>query len=162
MQAIFNFFSGVSKEFAMFIISMIPLIELRGSIPFGAAVGMEWWKVFGISIVGNLLPIPFIIFFGEHLFRWLRKTKLFAGLFNWYETRLLKKAQQVEKYALIGLCLFVAIPLPGTGAWSGAALAVLLNMSVKKAFLSIICGVLIAGVIMTIGSYGLIGALKLF
>lgn len=146
----------------MFIISMIPIIELRGAIPFGAAMGMDWWVVFGISVIGNLLPVPFIIFFGEKIFRWMRKTKLFAKLFNWYENKLLSKAEKVEKYALIGLCLFVAVPLPGTGAWSGAALAVLLNMSWKKAFLSITAGVLIAGVVMTIGSYGLIGALKLF
>ena len=161
MQAIFDFFSKLGTEFAMLIISMAPLIELRGAIPFGAAMGMEWWKVFGISVLGNLLPIPFILFFGKKLFAWLRTTKLFSGLFAWYEQRLLKKAHQVEKYALIGLCLFVAVPLPGTGAWSGAALAVLLDMPVKRALLSIVCGVLIAGVIMTIGSYGVIGALQL-
>ena len=123
MQQIFDFFSVAGRETALFIVSMIPLIELRGSIPLGAAMGMDWHLVFLISIAGNLLPVPFIVWFGRPLFKWLKSTKLLSGVTNWYEQKLLQKADKVTRYEAIGLCLFVGVPLPGTGAWSGAAIA---------------------------------------
>ena len=149
MQQIFDFFSGAGREVALLIVSMTPLIELRGSIPLGAALGMEWPVVFLISVVGNLLPVPFIVLFGRPLFKWLK-------------SKLMSKADKVTRYETIGLCLFVGIPLPGTGAWSGAALAALLGLRMKNALLAITGGVLIAGVIMTAGAYGLLGFLRLF
>ncbi len=155
MQSIFNFFSFLGREGALFIVSMIPLIELRGSILLGAAMKMNWLSVYIICVIGNLIPVPFIVLFGKKLIGWLKTTRLLSGLTHKIEAKLMKKADKVTKYSLIGLCLFVAVPLPGTGAWSGAAIAALLDMRVKHAFISITLGILIAGVIMTIGSYGL-------
>ena len=162
MQQIFDFFSGAGREVALLIFSMTPLIELRGSIPLGAALGMEWPVVFLISVVGNLLPVPFIVLFGRPLFKWLKSTRLLSGITAKYEAKLMSKADKVTRYETIGLCLFVGIPLPGTGAWSGAALAALLGLRMKNALLAITGGVLIAGVIMTAGAYGLLGFLRLF
>ncbi len=140
---------------------MIPLIELRGAVPIGAAMGMNFIEVLLICIIGNMLPIPFIILFGEKLFDWFRRTKLFAKLFGKIEAKLQSKISKVTKYEKWGLMLFVAIPLPGTGAWTGAGIAVLLGMKLKEAFWAIFCGVIIAGIIMTLGSYGLFGAFHL-
>ena len=162
MQQLFDFFSGIGKEPALFLISMVPLIELRGSIPFGAAMGMPFSQVFFLSVLGNLLPIPFIIFFVRPVFDWLKTTKLFSGLAHKLEHKIMSKADKVTRYEMIGLLLFVAIPLPGTGAWTGAGLAALLGMRVKHAFVSILCGVLIAGIIMSIVSYGVVGIVSAF
>lgn len=162
MEELFKLFSFAGKEVALFIVSMIPLIELRGAVPLGAAMGMNWMVVLGISVIGNILPVPFIIIFGEKLFAWLKTTKLLAGITHKYEAKLMKKADNVTKYSIIGLCLFVAVPLPGTGAWSGAAIAALLNMKLKYALPSIALGVVIAGIIMTVGSYGLLNIVSLF
>lgn len=155
MQNIFNFFSFLGKEGALFIVSMIPLIELRGSILLGAAMKMNWLSVYIICVIGNLVPVPFIVLFGKKIIGWLKTTRLFSGMTHKIEAKLMKKADKVTKYSRIGLCLFVAIPLPGTGAWSGAAIAALLDMRIKHAFISITLGILIAGIIMTLGSYGL-------
>lgn len=163
MSAIFDVFSKyIGKKGALLIISMIPLIELRGSIPFGATVGLNWLSVFLLSIVGNMLPIPFIILFGTKLLEWLKTTKLFGKFFRRYEERLLRKSDKVQKYSYWGLLIFVGIPIPGTGAWSGALLSVLLEMKGRKSLLFIFFGVLLAGVIMTAISYGVAGAIKLF
>ena len=151
-------FSWLSKEVTLFLVSMVPLVELRGSIPLGAALGLDWVSVFGLSIIGNLLPVPFIILFGQKIFEWLKKSRFFSKYAIAYENRLMKKAEGVMKYSAMGLCLFVAVPLPGTGAWSGAVIAILLNMRMKYALPSIALGVVIAGAIMTAGSYGILTA----
>ncbi|MGG7176828.1 COG2426 family protein [Clostridium paraputrificum] len=156
MQAIYDFFSFAGKEVALLITSMTPIIELRGAIPLGAALGMGWTTVFFISVIGNLIPVPFIILFGKKIIGWLKTTRIFSGITHKFEDRLMRKSEDVLKYSAIGLCLFVAVPLPGTGAWSGAAIAALLNMSMKYAIISIAIGVAIAGVIMTLGSYGVL------
>lgn len=164
IQSIFDFFARTgSEELALFIISMIPLIELRGSVLLGAAMQMSWVRVLLISLVGNIIPIPFVVLFGEKILHWVQGIKPFHRMFKWYEEHLLKKARakNLSKASLVALCLFVAIPLPGTGAWSGAVIAALLDMPVKKSFIAIALGVLIAGIIMTIASYGLFGALNL-
>ena len=157
-----DFLSVAGRETALFLVSMVPLIELRGSIPLGAVLGMDWHTVFVISIIGNLLPVPFILWLGRPIFAWLKRTRLLNGLVSRYEQRLLGKADQVTRYETIGLCLFVGIPLPGTGAWSGALLAALLGMRMKLALLSIAGGVLIAGVIMTCGAYGVLNVLGMY
>ena len=159
MQQLFDFLSAAGREVALFIVSMVPLIELRGSIPLGAAIGMPWYTVFLISIVGNLLPVPFILLLGRPIFQWLKTTRLLSGFAARYEKRLMSKADKVTRYETIGLCMFVGIPVPGTGAWSGALLAVLLNMRMKHALPAIACGVLAAGVLMTLGAYGVVGFL---
>lgn len=162
MQAFFDWLLGAGREVAVFVISMIPLIELRGAVPLGMAAGMEWHTVLPIALAGNILPIPFILLFAEKLLDWLATLPPFAKFSNWYKNKLLSKTDKVTKYAHIGLFLFVAVPLPGTGAWSGAAIASLLKMPVKKAFFSIALGVVAAGIIMTIASQGVIHVAGLF
>ena len=162
MQQLFQTLSFAGTETALFIISMIPIVELRGAVPLGAAMGLSWPVTLLVSVVGNMVPVPFIIIFGKHLFAWLKKTRMFSKMMHAYENRLMKKATKVMKYSAIGLCLFVAVPLPGTGAWSGAAIAVLLDMRLKYALPSIALGVLISGLIMTLGSYGVIHLFGLF
>ncbi len=162
MQAFFDFLRQyVSSEVAVFLVSMVPLIELRGSVILGTAIGLPWLKVLLISIVGNLIPIPFILIFGEKIFRWLRRRPMFAGFTAWYENRLLSKADTIQKYSFLGLLLFVGIPLPCTGAWSGSCLAVLLEIPPKRAFLGVLCGILLAGIIMTVGSQAVAGLFRL-
>ena len=161
MQAIIDFLSQMGQELTLFLVSMVPLVELRGAVPIGAAMGMNFVEVLIICIIGNLVPIPFIILFGNKLFAWFRRTRLFAKLFGKIETKLRGKMGKVTKYEKWGLFFFVAIPLPGTGAWSGAAIAVLLEMKMREAFWSIFFGVVTAGVIMALGSYGVFGAVSL-
>lgn len=154
IQSLFDWLLGAGREVAVFVISMIPLIELRLAVPLGIAVGMPWLQTLVIAIIGNVLPIPFIILFAEKLLDWLSRLPFFAKFANWYKAKLENKKDKVTKYARIGLFLFVAVPLPGTGAWSGAAIASILKMPVRKAFPSIALGVVAAGIIMTLISQG--------
>lgn len=161
-DTLYQYFSFGGPYFALFVISMIPLVELRGSVLLGAAMQLDWQLVLIVSLLGNLLPVPFILSFGKRLIHWLKTTRLFSGLAHRYEAKLMKNAHKVTTYSMIGLCLFVAIPLPGTGAWSGSALAALLDMRIRHALPAIALGVLFAGVIMTLGSYGFVSFLLLF
>lgn len=164
IQRIFDVFLFGGKDFALFIISMIPFIELRGSIIFGAAMGIPWQHAFLVSFLGNILPVPFLILLARPIFAWLKTTRLLAGFTQKVEDQLMKKADKVtvQKYSAVGLFLFVAIPLPGTGAWSGSLIAALLDVKMRYALPSVIAGVFAAGVIMTVASYGLLGAIQLF
>ena len=142
------------KLLQTFLISMVPVIELRGAIPYGVARGLEFWQAIPVAIVGNLVPVPFIIIFIKKIFAWLRTIS--AGLdrlVTRLENRALSKTDTVKKYAFWGLFLFVAIPLPGTGAWTGALIAAMLEMRVKDAFPAIALGVLTAGAIITFLTY---------
>ena len=164
IQRIFDFFLFGGRDFALFIISMIPFIELRGSIIFGAAIGIPWQHAFLVSFLGNILPVPFLILLARPIFTWLKTTRLLAGFTQKVEDRLMKKADKVtvQKYSAVGLFLFVAVPLPGTGAWSGSLIAALLDIKMRYALPAVIAGVFAAGVIMTVASYGLLGAIQLF
>ena len=161
LQSIFDWLLGAGKEAALFVISMLPLIELRGAVPLGLAAGMPWHEVLPLCYAGNLLPIPFVLLFGVRLLNWLETLRPFAGFAIRYKKKLLSKSAQVTKYAQLGLILFVAVPLPGTGAWSGAVIATLLKIPLRRAFLSIALGVIIAGLLMTAGTHGLLGAFRL-
>lgn len=153
-ESLFELFNFAGEELALFLVSMVPLVELRGAVILGAAMGMDILPTFLISVIGNLLPVPFLILLGRKIIQLLKKVKFLSKLTYWYEEKLLKKMDKVTKYEVMGLFLFVAIPLPGTGAWSGSLIAALLNMSLKRSFPSIILGVITAGVIMTIASFG--------
>lgn len=157
MDFLLEILQRVGLEVRIFIVAMIPLIELRGSIPLGMAYGMNWIEVFGLSVVGNLLPVPLIILFIRHIFEWMKKKNILAGLIKKYEERVMKKADIVMKYSAIGLMLFVAVPLPGTGAWTGAVLAALLNMRMRYALPAVTVGVIIAGFLVSGISYGFLG-----
>ena len=142
------------KLLQTFLISMVPVIELRGAIPYGVARGLTFWQAIPVAIVGNLVPVPFIIVFIRKIFAWLRtKSAWLNGLVTKLENRALSKTDTVKKYAFWGLFLFVAIPLPGTGAWTGTLIAAMLEMRVKEAFPAIAFGVLTAGAIITFLTY---------
>lgn len=138
-----------------FLISMVPVIELRGAIPIGVGAGLNLWLTIAVSIVGNLVPVPFIIIFIKKIFAWLRtKNEKLNSLVTRLEKRAESKSATVQKYAFWGLFVLVAIPLPGTGAWTGALVAAMLEMPLKKAFPAIMLGVLGAGVIVSFVTYG--------
>ncbi|XCP86914.1 small multi-drug export protein [Roseburia hominis] len=150
-----------AKEVVIFIISMIPILELRGGILAAgpAFLDIPTWRAIPICLIGNLIPIPFILWLIRPIFAWLRKTRLFRPMVEKLEKKAMSKSDQIEKYEFWGLVLFVGIPLPGTGAWTGALIASLLDIDWKKAFLAIVCGVLMASVIMYLLSYVLIGGI---
>ena len=149
---------SVSREIIVFIVSLLPILELRGGILAGYAMGMELLPTFLIAYIGNLLPIPFILMFIQFIFRVLKKTPL-RGFVEWCENKAISKSDSIQKYASWGVFLFVAVPLPGTGAWMGALIASMLKMDGKKAFPVIAVGVLVAGIIVSILSFGLLSAI---
>lgn len=149
----FNTFFG--KILMTFLISMVPVIELRGAIPIGVGAGLSPLVAIGVSIVGNLVPVPFIIIFIKKIFAWLRTVnQKLDGLVTRLEKRADAKSVTVQRYAFWGLFILVAIPLPGTGAWTGALVAAMLEMPLKKAFPAIVLGVLGAAVIVSFVTYG--------
>lgn len=147
--------ADVGKYLATFIISMIPVIELRGAIPIGVGLGLSHAEAMGISIIGNMLPVPFIILFIRPIFRWMtRKSGKLARLAEKLEAKAEGKWDKIHRYQFFALTLFVAIPLPGTGAWSGALIAAVMNMRLRNALPSILLGVLIAGILVSGITYG--------
>lgn len=149
----------VSKEIVVFIISMIPILELRGGLIVSSLLQVPIITAIPLCIIGNIIPIPFILLFIKQIFKWLKKVKMFRGLIEKLETRAMGKSDTIKKYEFWGLVLFVGIPLPGTGAWTGSLIAALLEIDIKKAVLAELLGIVIATVIMSIVSYGLLGAL---
>ncbi|MBQ8624443.1 MAG: small multi-drug export protein [Oscillospiraceae bacterium] len=147
--------SYIGKLVATFIISMLPVVELRGGIPYGVGFGLDPWVAFAVAVLGNMVPVPFILFFVDKVFEILKRMGgSFAKFAEWLERKAYRNQEKIEKYKVFGLLIFVAIPLPGTGAWTGAMAAGVLGISKKKSILSIFAGVLIAGFIMTAVSYG--------
>ena len=136
----------------VFLVAMVPIIELRGAVPIGVGWGLDAVPTYLVAIVGNIIPIPFILLFIRAVLRFMHKVKKLAPIAEWVERKADKHKEKVTKYATFGLYLFVAIPLPGTGAWTGALIAALLNMRFSRAIISISLGVMTAGVIMTVGS----------
>ncbi|MGN1318886.1 MAG: COG2426 family protein [Lachnospirales bacterium] len=149
-----NLFSGINHDVALFIISMIPVIELRGGIIAAALMGVPITKAILICIVGNIIPIPFILLFIDKIFDLLKKhSKSLGKIVVKLENRAMGKSETIQKYEFLGLVLFVGIPLPGTGAWTGALIASLLRIKLKKSVPAIFCGILLACTIMSIVSY---------
>lgn len=130
-------------------IAMLPISELRGAIPFAYHVGFPWYYAYLLGVIGNLLPVPFILLFLNAIIPVLCRIKLLDRLIHWFFARTRRKGKLVERYEWFGLMVFVAIPLPVTGAWTGAILAVLLGLKFRYAFSSIGAGVLVAGAIVT-------------
>lgn len=142
-----------------FLMSMVPVIELRGAIPYGMGMGVPLWLAIIVSIIGNILPAPLIILFIKKIFAFLRKHIGFMDrVVTKLEHRADEKSDMVARYEFWGLVLLVAVPLPGTGAWTGALVAAMMNMDMKKAMPAIAVGVVIAAVVVSIISYG-VGAL---
>ena len=156
VQSIIDALGGsVGKEAIVFIISMIPILELRGALLVaGPLLGVPVAKAIPLCIIGNIIPVPFILLL---IFKWMKGTKLFKPMVDKLESKALSKSDKIEKYEFWGLVLFVGIPLPGTGAWTGSLIAALLGVKFKKAFPAVILGIFMATVIMWFISYVLLG-----
>ncbi len=138
-----------------FLISMVPVLELRGAIPLGVYNGLDVGTALVVAILGNLVPVPFIIIFIRKIFKWMQeKSERLARLVHKFEEKADKRKDQVLKYEFWGLMVLVAVPLPGTGAWTGALVAAMLDMQLKRAMPAITVGVITAGIIVTIATYG--------
>lgn len=137
------------------LMAMVPVIELRGAIPFGVAAGISVKQALICAIIGNLIPIPFILLFLRKVFLWMRKISPgFENLVEKLESRAKSKKGIVDKYEIIGLIILVAIPLPGTGAWTGALVATVLDIRMRRALPAITVGVIIAGTLVSVITYG--------
>lgn len=154
--SLIDLFEGLNKELIVFIISMLPLLESRGGLLAAMLLQLDFIPGFIISFLGNTLPIPLVLLFIEKIFNWLKKYNKTNKIITKFEKKTLSKKGQIEKYGYLGLILFVGIPLPGTGAWTGALLAVLLNLDKKKSFIYIMLGIILASIIMSILSYGIL------
>lgn len=164
-QTLTEFFSsiGVPNWGVVILISMIPLLELRGSILVaGILLQMQLLPTYILAVIGNMIPIPFILLFIKVIFNWMKKIKGISKFPYWCENKAIKHSDKIKKYGYLGLYLFVAIPLPGTGAWTGALAATLFNMDFKKSLLAILLGVATAGIVMTIIAMGANGIIGLF
>ncbi len=151
----FLFKTFIGKIIVTLFISMVPIIELRGAIPVATGMGLSPWVAIPVALVGNLIPIPFIILFIKKIFAWMRKTSpKLNKVVDKMEAKAEKNKEKVLRYAFWGLVLFVAIPLPGTGGWTGALVAAMLDMPLKKAFPAILLGVVGAAIIVSFVSYG--------
>lgn len=161
VNAVLNIFSGLEaipfgKELLVFIISLMPILELRGGLIAAALLDVNPVVSYIVSIIGNVLPVPFILWFINSILNWMRNSKHFSKIANWLDEKVNNHKSQIEKYGFWGLVLFVGIPLPGTGAWTGCLIAAVLNMDKKKALLAAMLGILMASVIMMILSFGLL------
>lgn len=155
------FQGSIPKELIIFIISMFPVLELRGGMIAAKLLDVELLKAFVICYLGNILPIPFILLFIRRIFQFLKRFNKIGGLIEKLEVRSMRKSEKVKRWRNWGLLAFVAIPLPGTGGWTGALIAALLDIRIKSSFPIIALGVLIANLIMSIFSYGLLGLIGL-
>lgn len=145
------------KFIQTFCISMVPIIELRAGLPYGIALGLKYPLALLAAVLGNMLPVPFIVFFIEKIFAWMRKHMPKMDSFvSKMEAKAESKKELIQKYGAIGLIILVGIPLPGTGAWTGSLVAAILDMPPKKAFPCIFVGVLLAAAIMTALTFGVI------
>ena len=156
-----NLGGKVGKELILFIISMVPILELRGGLLAAgpAFLNIPMWRAIPVGIIGNLLPIPFILLLITKIFDWMKGTKRLKPVVEKLEKKAMSQIANIEKYEFWGLVAFVGIPLPGTGAWTGALIAALLGIRFRKAFPAIVIGVCLAACIMTIISYGIVGGI---
>ena len=147
--------ADLGAYFVTLIASMIPVIELRGAIPLGVGLGLSHFDAMWVSMVGNMLPVPFIILFIRPIFKWMtRKSEKLGRVVEKLEARAEGKWDKVHKYQFFGLAIFVGIPLPGTGAWTGALIAAVMDMRMRSALPSIALGVVMAGLLVTGITYG--------
>jgi uncharacterized membrane protein len=144
------------KEIVVFIISLMPILELRGGLIAASLLGLDPIPSYIISVIGNIIPVPFILWFINSILKWMRESKHFSGIAKWLDEKVNKHKGQIEKYGFWGLVLFVGIPLPGTGAWTGCLIAAVLNMDKKKSFFAAMVGIFMASIIMMIVSFGLL------
>ena len=164
-EKIIAFFSGLPRELYVFVISLLPIVELRGAIPVGAAIGLPFYINYPVAVLGNLLPVPFILAFIPFVLEFMHKHRIFPKLVEWvwakaekYKDKIIKGDERIGKAKLtstvfLALMLFVGIPIPGTGAWTGTLGASFLKMGYRATVLSVSLGVVIAGIIIGICSH---------
>ncbi len=155
IDTIIEFSRQYVGDFWISIISFIPVVELRGAIPLAANQGVNPFLALVLAVFGNMLPVIPIVLVGRKFLNWLKTKGPFKKFAMWFEARTLKNKDKVIKYSMLGLGILVAVPLPGTGAWTGAFLAALLDIRLKYALPTILAGVIVAGLIMTLVSYGI-------
>ncbi len=148
-------FEGLPHELIIFLVSMLPIVELRGGLILAPIFGMNIVKAILICLAGNIVPVPFILLFITKVMSWLKTTRLLKGFAEKLESKAMGKSEKIARYEFWGLVLFVGIPLPGTGAWTGCFIAALLGVRLKKAFPAVIIGLLLATTIMCIITYGI-------
>ena len=158
MEGFVNWFMStigqhISPELSVMLVSMLPLIELRGGIIVARMLMMPMWKAIFFYVLGNIIPIPFILFFIKRIFHWMAKHHM-GGIVSKLMEKAEKNRPKIAKYGFWGLTLFVGIPLPGTGAWTGSLVAAVFDMDLKEASISILLGIILATIIMTSLSYG--------
>lgn len=163
MESIALWFAGtlgkyISSEIAVFIVSLVPILECRGGLIASALLKVDIRYAVPICVLGNILPIPFILLFIKRIFKWLKKFNFSRPLIEKLENRAMNKSKSMSNGEFLGLLLFVGIPLPGTGAWTGSLVAALLDMDFKKAIIAIFLGILLATLIVGSLSYGLLAA----
>ena len=153
----------LKKYLWVFVISMVPLIELRGAIPVSQGLGLPILQSYIIAVIGNMIPVPFIYLFAREVQEWAADTPVIGKLFSWRlekgEDGGKKPQEKAGRGLFVALLLFVGIPLPGTGAWTGTLAASILDMDFKSSVLAVMLGVLLAGVIMGVASMGVFGAI---
>ena len=166
INTIIHLFDGLlslkyGKELLVFIISLLPILELRGGILAASLINLNPINGYIAAMIGNIIPVPFILLFIAKILNWMEKSKVnfFNKISKWLNDKVDKNKEKIEKYGYLGLVLFVGIPLPGTGAWTGCLIAAVLEMNKKKSFISIMLGILMASIIMMLLSYGIISNL---
>lgn len=159
VEQIIGFATSLPSELGVILLSMIPITELRASIPIFVGLGMNPWLTYVLAVIGNLLPVPFILLLARPILNWMKKRKCFAKIVSVLDNKIEKNKEKVLRYEFWGLMLFVAIPLPGTGAWTGALIASVLDFRFKRALPSIGLGVIIAGLVITLISTGVFAGL---
>ncbi len=142
------------KELIVFIISLMPIVELRGGLIAASLLGLPPLRSYFIAVIANMIPVPFILWFINSVLDWMRNSKRFSKVAKWLDKKVEKHKHQIEKYGFWGMVLFVGTPLPGTGAWTGCLIAAVLEMDRKKALLAAIIGVFIASILMMLFSFG--------
>ena len=166
INTIIHLFGGLlslkyGKELLVFVISLLPILELRGGILAASLINLNPINGYIAAMIGNIIPVPFILLFIAKILNWMEKSKVnfFNKISKWLNDKVDKNKEKIEKYGYLGLVLFVGIPLPGTGAWTGCLIAGVLEMNKKKSFISIMLGILMASIIMMLLSYGIISNL---
>jgi uncharacterized membrane protein len=161
-ESVLHVFQSLPPEWTTFVVAMLPIIELRGAIPYAIGVGMPWPQAYVLAVAGNLVPIvPLLLFLGP-VSEWLRRLPGFGRFFDWLFARTQRRSGLIQRYGPLGLAIFVSIPLPITGGWTGAAAAYLFGFPFRRSFPAITVGVLVAGVVVTLGVKGVIGLGGLF
>lgn len=163
MESFINWFMAgigqhISKELCVLIVSMVPVVEERGGLLLARMLDLPLWKGALYAIIGNIIPIPFILLFLKKILHWMDEHHM-SKIVSWLQRKADKNRPSIEKYGFWGLAIFVGIPLPGTGAWTGSLVASVFDMDLKQSSIAILIGIIIAAVIMCIVSYGALGAL---